>query len=104
MKFEKREKKDLQLTKNCKLFFRVEEGETLLDEFIAIVIASGPTSDEEFEYLQKLKDLGFKTKSIETTMAKSKWRTILKKWTKSENNVKQLVRKFDRSIIKRTEY
>ena len=82
----------------------VSEGETLLDEFIAIVIASGLTSDEEFEYVQKLKNLGFKTKSTDNTMEKSKWRTILKKWTKSENNVKQLVRKFERSIIKRTEY
>ena len=26
------------------------------------------------------------------------------KWTKSENNVKQLARKFERSIINRTEY
>ena len=100
MKFEKRQKMSYSLKKNYKLFYRVEEGETLLDEFIA----SGLTSDEEFEFVQKLKNLGFKISCTGNTIDKSKWRIIMKKWTKSENNVKQLVRKFDRSIIKRTEY
>ena len=81
------------------MFYRVEEEATLLDEFIA----SGLTSDEDFEFVQKLRNLGFEINSTKKT-EKSKWRTIKKKWTKSENNVKQLVRKFERSIIYRTEY